>query len=133
MYRYVSLVAAMLLLAVASLSPVSAGTQVLTTGSTLLGTPSVVNIGAFGPTGQSVWKNNLNATTLGLVVLVLRASTGQTIYYSIGTITPSPGANSTAYNTIFGVPSGTYSATWFVMSAGWVAMSTPTTVSITFV
>jgi len=133
LHRTAALAISAAFLVFAAFSPVSAGTPILNTSSfTVLGTPSVANIGCC-PTGQSVWKDNLNVTALGLVILVLHASNGQTMYVTAATINPAAGGNATAYDAIFGVPSGTYSATWFVMASSGVAMSTATTETITFV
>jgi hypothetical protein len=113
-------------LAPAMASPFTGGTM----GWTIIGQPSIVQLNG-SPTGKVTFLNNVNTTTLGLVLLVLHNSVGQTVYITAGTANVASGANSTAYDVIYAVPSGTYTATFFAELPSGTAMSVPTTISIT--
>jgi hypothetical protein len=67
----------------------------------------------------------------GIVYLVVHNRLGQTAEYSTATLQLAVGANGTAYPIAFGLPSGEYSATFFVVTSGGVAISVSTTVPFT--
>lgn len=83
------------------------------------------------PATAVTYLNNLNATTLGIVILVVHNSLGQTVDYAAATLNLAPGANSTAYDVIFGLPPGTYNASLFAIIPSGTAISTLSTETIT--
>ncbi len=109
-------------------SPFTGGTN----GLTILGQPSVSVLNG-NPTAKANYQNTNNVTlTLGLIFIVLHNSVGQTVYVQVATISNlAPNANSTAYVVIYGVQSGTYTATVFAELPSGTSMSVPTSVSIT--
>ena len=91
-----------------------------------------------GPTPQTLsgspvevvtYSNHLAVEVIGIVIMVLRNAAGQTVYYSTSsiTLTGEPGGSiGSAYLVAFGLPGGTYSATFFAFTLGGVPISTPT-------
>jgi hypothetical protein len=128
LYAVISLAVLILpnVVAPAAASPFTGGTDAWT----IKGQPTVVTLSGY-PTGKANYQNNLNVTVLGVAYVVLHNAAGQTVYINVGTTSPAAGTNSTAFIVIYGVPSGAYSATFFVTLASGPAMSVPTTVSIT--
>jgi hypothetical protein len=110
----------------AAASPFAGGTDAWT----IKGQVTVVQLNGY-PTGKANYQNNLNVTVLGIVYVVLHNSAGQTVYINVGTTSPAAGTNSTAFVVIYGVPTGTYSATFFVTLASGPAMSVPTSIPVT--
>jgi len=125
-----ALIAAALILLPVVVMPATASTFVGGTNAwTLVALPSTVTLRG-SPTTEADFLNDLNATTLGIVLLVVHNSGGQTVYITAGTVSIQAGTNSTAYLTIFGLSSGTYSASVFVMLPSGTAISVPTTVTV---
>lgn len=110
----------------AAASPFTGGTSAWT----IIGQPSIVQLSG-SPTGKTNYQNNLNVTELGIVFMVIHNSVGQTVYITTATASIASGANSTTYDVVYGVPSGSYTATFFAMLPSGTAMSTPTSVQIT--
>jgi hypothetical protein len=63
--------------------------------------------------------------------MVLRNNSSQTVYYSTSTLTLARGAIGSAYLVEFGLPLGTYNATFFVFAFSGVAISTRTSALFT--
>jgi len=80
---------------------------------------------------QTSFTNNSNAPVTGIVYAVVHNAAGQTVYYTTATITANAGASATAYDVLFGLPSGTYSVSVFVTSTSGIAISTSSTVTVT--
>jgi hypothetical protein len=97
---------------------------------TLVNSPSVSQVGCCAA-GQVVYHNNINVTVLGIVFMVLHNDMGQTVYFTSATLDIAAGANSTAYEVIFGLPSGNYDATFFAIAPSGVAISAATTATLT--
>ena len=98
-------------------------------------------ISATGPAKQSAqgpyqgitstFTNNSNAPVTAFVYAVVHNALGQTVDISTATITAPAGGSATAFNVLFGLPSGTYSVSLFVTSSSGTAISTSSTVSVT--
>jgi hypothetical protein len=78
------------------------------------------------------YTNNGNTTITGIVYAVVHNSLGQTVQYTTGTITPAAGASAEAFLALAGLPTGTYTVTVFVITTSGTAISTTSTVSVTF-
>ena len=96
----------------------------------MVGTPSFSTSG-IAPAGATMWSNGLSVNVTGIVLMVVRNSSNQTVYYSPSSVTIAPGAIGSASNVEFGLSSGTYTATFFAMTFGGVAISAPTSVVLT--
>ena len=86
------------------------------------------------PVEVVTFSNHLAVDVAGIVIMVLKNASGQTVYFTTSTITLSGGPTASigsAYLVAFGLPAGTYSATFFAFTFGGVAISTPTTSSLT--
>jgi hypothetical protein len=79
----------------------------------------------------STFTNNSNAPVTAFVYAVVHNALGQTVDISTATITAPAGGSATAFNVLFGLPSGTYSVSLFVTSSSGTAISTSSTVSVT--
>jgi len=77
------------------------------------------------------YTSGLNTTSIGIVFMVVHNYLGQTVEISTSVLQPAAGANGTAYAIAFGLASGMYSGTFFVVGTSGVAMSTTTTASFT--
>jgi hypothetical protein len=97
---------------------------------TLSGQVSIQTISGY-KTAVTSWTNNSNAPVTAIVYATARNAAGQTVLISTGTITASAGASATAYDVLFGLPSGTYTVNLFVTSTGGVAISTSSTATVT--
>jgi len=95
------------------------------------GTPSQTTLGS-NVAVQITYTNNSNGPVTAIVYAVVHNSLGQTVAYSTATLPLASGASGTAYPIIFGLPSGSYSVTLFVTSTTGVALSTTSTVSVSF-
>jgi len=94
------------------------------------GPPVYASLGAY----QSVeisYINDINATVIGIVFMVVHNYLGQTADISTATLTLAAGANGTAYPIAFGLAAGQYSATLFATSTGGVAISFTSTAPFT--
>jgi hypothetical protein len=83
------------------------------------------------PTEATAFSNHASVDVTGIVLLVLKNTAGQTIYYTSATVTIAPGGIGTSYDAIFGVAPGTYNATIFAIAASGVAISASTSVPFT--
>ena len=101
-----------------------------TTCMAVSGTPSVQTVGAYKAIVAS-YTNNSNAPQTAVVYAVVHNAAGQTVLISTSTISPAAGASAQAQLILFGLPSGSYTATLFVTSTGGTAISGTTTVSVT--
>ncbi len=96
---------------------------------TMVGSPSVQVLNG-SPVGVVAFSNHLAIDVTGIVIMVLRNGTNQTVYYSTSTLTLSGGPTGTigsAYIVEFGLAPGSYSATFFAFTFGGVPISAPTT------
>jgi hypothetical protein len=97
---------------------------------TMVGSPSFVTTGS-NPLGVVSFSNHLSVSLTGIVIMVLRNNSSQTVYYSTGTVTIAPGAIGAAYLVEFGLPPQTYNATFFAFTFAGVAISLPTSAPFT--
>ena len=86
--------------------------------------PTYVQLGAYSAF-KVPYGNVLNIASVGIVFMVVRNSTYQTVEISTSTLQLGGGANGTAYTIAFGLEPGTYSATFFAYdtSAGQISNS----------
>jgi hypothetical protein len=102
-----------------------------TTCMVLSGTPTVGKSGANTVISTS-FTNNSNAPQTAYIYAVVHNALGQTVLYATSTLNGvAPGASETGQLVLFGLPSGTYTATVFVVSTTGTALSTSATVSVT--
>jgi len=94
------------------------------------GTPAVSKSGG-NTIISAAFTNNSNAPQTGYIYAVVHNALGQTVYYTTATVSPAAGASQTGQLVLFGLPSGTYSATIFVVSTSGTAISGTTNVSVT--
>jgi hypothetical protein len=81
---------------------------------------------------QITFKNNLNVSILPVIVyFVVHNTSGQTVLMTAASITMSASATSSAFPVIFGLPSGTYNATFFPTSPDGIGISAPGSVVFT--
>ena len=97
---------------------------------TMVGSP-VFGANGIGPYALVSYSNHLSVSVPGIVIMVLRNNSSQTVFFSTGTATIAPGAIGTADLVEFGLPVGTYNATFFAFSFAGVAISLPTTALFT--
>jgi len=134
----------------------SAGTGGAATGTAVLDTPLSLNVGGVSGTctnqgtacmsitgtpavsksgGNTVinaaYTNNSNAPQTAYIYGVVHNALGQTVYYTTASVNPAAGATQTGQLVLFGLPSGTYSVSIFVVSPSGTALSTTSTVSVT--
>jgi hypothetical protein len=97
----------------------------------LNGTPTVGKSGSNTIISTS-FTNNSNAPQTAYIYAVVHNALGQTVLYATSTLNGvAPGASETGQLVLFGLPSGTYTATVFVVSTSGTALSTSATVSVT--
>jgi hypothetical protein len=86
--------------------------------------PTYVQLGAYSAF-KVPYANVENTPSVGIVFMVVRNSTYQTVEISTSTLQLGGGANGTAYTIAFGLEPGTYSATFFAYdtSAGQISNS----------
>jgi len=102
-----------------------------TTCMVLSGTPTVGKSGANTVISTS-FTNTSNAPQTAYIYAVVHNALGQTVLYATSTLNGvAPGASQTGQLVLFGLPSGTYTATVFVVSTSGTALSTSATVSVT--
>ena len=122
-------VAALLVLSAAS--AVQADTFVGgTTVWTMVGSPAF-SVGPFGPLDTVSYSNHLTVGVSGIVFMVLRNNSSQMVYLSQATATIAPGAIVAAALVEFGLPAGTYNATFFAVAYSGVAISLSTSALFT--
>src|SRR5271154_5088899 len=100
---------------------------------TMVGPPSF-NTNGGEPVGVATWSNHLgiNFNVTGIVMMVIRNSSGQTLLYTTATLTVESGAVGTSEDVVFGLAPGTYSATFFAFTFGGVAISNATTITYVY-
>jgi hypothetical protein len=109
---------------------VNTGSCNSTTCMTVSGTPAQAQQGSY--TGvTSTFTNNSNSPVTAFVYAVVHNALGQTVDISTATVTASTGGSATAFNALFGLAPGTYSVTIFATSSSGVAISGPSTASVT--
>jgi hypothetical protein len=119
------------LLVLSSASAVQADTFVGgTTVWTMVGAPaaSVTNL---GPVDTVSYSNHLTVSVPGIVFMVLRNNSSQMVYFTTATATIAPGTIESAALVEFGLPAGTYNATFFAVSFSGVAISSSTSALFT--
>src|SRR6266404_4269901 len=92
--------------------------------------PVFVKLGAYS-SFQVGYFSVMNSDVTGIVYAVVHDYLGQTVEISTATLQLAPGASGTTNPVIFGLASGTYSATFFAIEASGVAISPTTTQSFT--
>jgi hypothetical protein len=97
---------------------------------TMVGAPSFSTGGNF-PLGVVSFSNHLSVDVSGIVIMVLRNNSSQTVYFSTGTVTIASGAIGTVELIEFGLAPGTYNATFFAFTFAGVAISLPTSALFT--
>ena len=97
---------------------------------TMVGAPSFLTSN-IGPLAALSFSNHLAFDVSGIVIMVLRNNSSQTVYFSTGTVTIARGAIGTVELIEFGLPAGTYNATFFAFTFGGVAISLPTSALFT--
>jgi hypothetical protein len=102
-------------------TPVVGGTNVWT----MVGAPSFPTGGPY-PVGVVSFSNHLAVAVSGIVIMVLRNNSSQTVYFSTGTVTIASGAIGAVELIEFGLAPGTYNATFFAFTFSGVAISLPT-------
>jgi hypothetical protein len=95
---------------------------------TISGTPSQVTLGG-QPYLTATYSNPTSSEITGIVELSVQNALGQTVLITTSTINPAGGASATAYLYLGLLPSGTYTASVFVLSTGGGSLSAPTSVS----
>ena len=81
---------------------------------------------------ETTWVNNGFKTNMtGIVILVIHSHVGQTAAISTAMLSLEAGAKGTAYPVAFGLASGEYSASIFVVTTGGTAISTTVVASFT--
>jgi len=103
-----------------------------TTCMSVTGTPTVQTIGGGTKGIVATYTDNSNTAQTAIVFAVVHNAAGQTVYYTTATISPAAnGGSAVAQLVLFGLPSGSYTATLFATSTGGTAISGTTTVSVT--
>ncbi len=93
--------------------------------------PPTFGANGISPYAMVSYSNHLSVDVSGIVIMVLRNNSSQTVFFSTGTATIAPGAIGTAALVEFGLPVGTYNATFFAFTFAGVAISLPTTALFT--
>lgn len=75
------------------------------------------------------YTSGVGNTTIGIVLMVVHNSLGQTVEISTATLELPADGNGTAYPVYFGLAPGTYSGTFFVLTPAGIAISMTTTTS----
>jgi len=118
-----------------SVTPTGTGTGAGACNSTACftqsGAASQVTLGSNQAVSVS-YTNTSNSPVTAIVYAVVHNSIGQTVLYSTATLPLAAGATGTGYPIIFGLPSGTYSVTVFATTTNGQAISTTSTVSVSF-
>ncbi len=92
----------------------------------MINRPTVVPIGCCEAT-LATYQNNLNATTSGIVFVVLHNRAGQTVYFTAASMTITPGGNQTGDLVLYGLtPGASYNASFFAALFSGVAISVET-------
>ena len=112
--------------------------------ATAAATPSCSSDNCWGATGEAVYGqlgsyssfstqyvSYFNATTTGIVFMVVHNDLGQTVEISTSVLQLAALANGTAYTITFGLASGQYSASFFVTSPSGTAISATTATPFT--
>ncbi len=124
-----ALLAVGLLLAVAATSGATAPS--LTSSLSVVSAPSQVTFNG-SPAIKANYTNSPSVPSLVLCYLVVHNSAGQTIGIFLSTASVASGQIYLPfYVVMFGLPSGHYTGTVFVVTSDWVPLSTESTVSIT--
>lgn len=76
---------------------------------------------------EILYVNDFNVTMAGIVFMVIHDSLGQTVEISTSFLQLEPDANGTAYPIAWGLASGLYAATFFVVSSSGYAISVTST------
>lgn len=97
---------------------------------TMVGAPSH-GANGFGPYALVSFSNHLSVNVPGIVIMVLRNNSGQTVFFSTATATIAPGAIASADLVEFGLAAGTYNATFFAFAFDGVPISLPTSALFT--
>lgn len=97
---------------------------------TMVGSPSH-GTSAIGPYALVSYSNHLTVQVPGIVIMVLRNNSGQTVFFSTATVTIAPGTIDSADLVEFGLAAGTYNATFFAFAFDGVAISTSTSALFT--
>lgn len=119
------------LLVLSSASAVQADTYVGgTTVWTMVGAPAP-SVGTLGPIETVSFSNHLTVSVSGIVFMVIRNNSSQMIYFTQATATIAPGAIAAAVLVEFGLPAGTYNATFFAVAYSGVAISASTSALFT--
>jgi hypothetical protein len=96
----------------------------------MVGAPSF-GANSISPYALVSYSNHLPVDVSGIVIMVLRNNSSQTVYFSTATATISPGSIVDADLPAFGLAAGTYNATFFAFSFSGVAISLSTSVPFT--
>jgi len=91
---------------------------------TMVGSPSL-GANGIGPYALVSYSNHLSVSVPGIVLMVLRNNSSQTVFLSTATATIAPGAITSADLVEFGLAPGTYNATFFAFAFDGVAISLP--------
>jgi len=94
-----------------------------------VGQPVVGRLGAYESL-ETTWVNTGNSNLVGITIAVVHNNLGQTVEISTAILDLAIGANGTASPVVFGLVSGEYSASVFVVTAGGVAISTTVSVPL---
>ncbi|HVC27032.1 MAG TPA: hypothetical protein VND40_02620 [Nitrososphaerales archaeon] len=97
---------------------------------TMVGTPSFVTSRG-NPLAVVSFSSHVSVTVTAIVIMVLRNSAGQTVYFSTGSVAIATGTIGAVEIIEFGQPPGTYNATFFAFTFGGVAISLPTSALFT--
>jgi hypothetical protein len=97
---------------------------------TIVGSPTL-GANGIGPYAMVSYSNHLPVDVSGIVMMVLRNNSSQTVFFSTATATIAPGAIVAAALVEFGLPAGTYNATFFAITFAGVAISLPTSALFT--
>jgi hypothetical protein len=97
---------------------------------TMITPPSFPALGGFR-VGAVTYVNNLNVTVTGIVIMVVRNSLNQTVYYSTATLSLPSGENGTADLVLSSLSPTNYNATFFAFTFAGVAITNSTTASLT--
>ena len=93
---------------------------------TISGTPAQQSL-AGTPVLSITYNNPSQQQVTGFIIVSVQNALGQTVYITTATIQPAAGASATGIADLAPLPSGSYTATVFVISAGGGSLSAPTT------
>jgi len=119
--------------AIASPATLTVGSTSVNCNSTTCTTPGTSSTTTLNgnPTLVVPFTNNSNQGQTVIVYGVVHNALGQTVYYTTSTITPGAGGSATAYLVLAGLPHGTYTVSYFAVSASGIAVSTSGTATVT--